>query len=273
MVISEQTVPSLCVSMLGNTIAKFVCSLNVNREDDLGAIVIHPAAQSPVKRVLDASSALVLLLALSPILALTGLLVATMLGRPVLFRQQRPGLKGLPFTLVKFRTMRDALDTDGKPLPDADRLTRFGRFLRGSSLDELPELWNVLKGDMSLVGPRPWLMEYLAHYTPEQMRRHEVRPGITGWAQVNGRNAATWEERLRLDVWYVEHWSFWLDLRILLRTIWTVVRREGISAEGHATMPRFDKQFATDTHGTIESPAEARDTSANPAQPEVLKPR
>lgn len=225
------------------------------------------------KRMLDVCASLLGLLFLWPLILVMALLVRILLGSPVFFVQQRPGLHGQPFALWKFRTMRDALGADGQPLTDGERLTRFGRFLRASSLDELPELWNVLKGDMSLVGPRPWLMEYLPHYTPEQMRRHEVRPGITGWAQVNGRNAASWDERLRLDVWYVDHWSFWLDLRILLRTIWTVVRREGISAEGHATMPRFDLQVANATSATKAAPTEAKDASADPAHLDVQKPR
>jgi sugar transferase EpsL len=213
------------------------------------------------------------LLALWPLLLLVALAVRIGLGSPVLFVQERPGVGGRPFRLRKFRTMRNATDRDGKPLGDDKRLTYLGRFLRSCSLDELPELWNVLTGDMSLVGPRPWLMEYLAHYTPEQMRRHEVRPGITGWAQVNGRNAASWEERLRLDVWYVDHWSFWLDLRILLRTVWTVIRREGISAEGHATMPRFDQQVTHATSATIASAQLGKPASPDPAHPDVLKPR
>ena len=199
-----------------------------------------------LKRLFDIIGSLFALAVLWPLLLGTVLLVRLSLGRPAFFVQERPGLHGRPFRLRKFRTMLDALDRDGRPLPDAQRLTRLGRFLRATSIDELPELWNVLVGDMSLVGPRPWLMEYLPHYTPEQGRRHEVRPGITGWAQVNGRNAASWEERLRLDVWYVDHWSLWLDLRILLRTAWTVVRRDGISAVGHATMPRFDESRPND---------------------------
>ena len=161
------------------------------------------------------------------------------LGSPVLFRQQRPGLGGRPFWLLKFRTMTDARDADGNVLPDDQRLTAFGRFLRAASLDELPELFNVLKGDMSLVGPRPLLMQYLDRYTPEQARRHEVRPGITGWAQVNGRNAITWEEKFRLDVWYVDNWSMWLDIKIIAMTIWKILKREGISHPGQATMARF----------------------------------
>lgn len=156
-----------------------------------------------------------------------------------MFRQQRPGLGGRPFWLLKFRTMTDACDACGNLLPDAARLTSFGLFLRATSLDELPELFNVLKGDMSLVGPRPLLMQYLERYTPEQARRHEVRPGITGWAQVNGRNAITWEEKFRLDVWYVDNWSLWLDIKIIAMTIWKILKREGISQPGEATMEEF----------------------------------
>ena len=161
------------------------------------------------------------------------------LGRPVFFRQTRPGLHGRQFEMVKFRTMTDARGPDGKLSPDAERLTAFGRFLRASSLDELPELWNVLKGDMSLVGPRPLLMEYLPLYSPEQARRHEAHPGITGWAQVNGRNALSWEEKFKLDVWYVDHRSLWLDVKILCLTVRKVLVREGISADGEATMSKF----------------------------------
>ena len=191
------------------------------------------------KRAFDiACSVLALVLAI-PLMALTAVVVALRLGRPVLFRQMRPGLRGRPFTILKFRTMRDATSIEGGLIPDADRLTPFGSFLRSTSLDELPELWNVLKGDMSLVGPRPLLMEYLPLYTPEQARRHEVRPGITGWAQVNGRNATTWDERLQQDVWYVDNRSFWLDIKILSLTLLTVFRREGINQEGQATMERF----------------------------------
>jgi sugar transferase EpsL len=160
-------------------------------------------------------------------------------GSPVLFRQQRPGLHGRPFEVLKFRTMTDERGPDGELLPDEHRLTGFGKTLRSTSLDELPELWNVIRGDMSLVGPRPLLMEYLPRYSPRQARRHEVRPGVTGWAQVNGRNAPDWEERLEMDVWYVENRTFLLDLRILLRTVLAVLRREGISREGHATAPKF----------------------------------
>ena len=200
----------------------------------------HAALALAWKRLFDALIAIVGLLVLSPLLLCVALGIVLSLGRPVLFTQERPGLGGRPFRLRKFRTMRDARDCDGRLLPDGERLTRLGRFLRSSSIDELPELWNVLIGDMSLVGPRPWLMEYLPHYTPEQRRRHEVRPGITGWAQIHGRNASSWDERLRLDVWYVDNCNPLLDIKILLKTLATVVRREGISAAGHATMPRFD---------------------------------
>lgn len=166
-------------------------------------------------------------------------LVWLFLGWPVIFSQERPGLHGRLFRLYKFRSMRDLRDANGKLLPDEQRLTRFGRFLRSSSLDELPEFFNVLKGDMSLVGPRPLLVQYLERYTPEQARRHEVRPGITGWAQVNGRNALSWEEKFKLDVWYVDHRTFWLDIKILFMTLAKVFKREGISAEGSATAPEF----------------------------------
>lgn len=192
-----------------------------------------------MKRLFDLLLSFGLLLGLAlPLLLLWGL-VRCKLGSPVLFCQVRPGLHGRPFMMVKFRTMTDERGTDGELLPDARRLTSFGRFLRATSLDELPELWNVLRGEMSLVGPRPLLMEYLPLYSPEQARRHEVRPGITGWAQVNGRNAVSWEERFKLDVWYVDHRSLWLDLRILWLTVRKVIVREGISAQGDATMPRF----------------------------------
>lgn len=191
------------------------------------------------KRLLDLLIAGIALAILSPLLAVVALLVRARLGSPMLFRQQRPGLHGRPFTLIKFRTMRDARDQQGKSLADEQRLTRFGRWLRATSIDELPELWNVLRGDMSLVGPRPLLMHYLPLYSTEQARRHDVRPGITGWAQVNGRNAISWEEKFALDVWYVDHWSLWLDLRILGRSLLALVRPHGISAEGSATMPEF----------------------------------
>ena len=191
------------------------------------------------KRVFDLVVATVAGVVLAPAIAMLGALVRRKLGRPVLFTQQRPGLHGRPFTLVKFRTMTDERGSDGALLPDELRLPPFGRFLRSTSLDELPELWNVIRGDMSLVGPRPLLMDYLDRYSPRQARRHEVRPGITGWAQVNGRNAPSWQERLDMDVWYVEHRSLWLDVRILLRTLLAVVRRDGVTADGHATAPYF----------------------------------
>ena len=192
-----------------------------------------------MKRVFDFVAALLALLLLAlPLLALVWL-IRRKLGSPVLFRQVRPGLQGRPFTMVKFRTMTDERGPDGALLPDAQRLSPFGRFLRASSLDELPELWNVLKGEMSLVGPRPLLMEYLPLYTPEQARRHAVRPGITGWAQVNGRNAISWADKFALDVWYVDHRSLWLDVQILWRTVRKVLVRDGISAAGEATMPKF----------------------------------
>lgn len=191
------------------------------------------------KRLFDLIAVGVGMIFALPVMGVVALLVRLKLGRPVLFRQQRPGVNGEIFTLCKFRTMRDAVDREGKALPDAERLTPFGRKLRSTSLDELPELFSVLSGEMSLVGPRPLLVRYLGRYSPEQMRRHEMRPGITGWAQVNGRNALSWEEKFALDVWYVDHWSFWLDLRILWRTVWNVVRREGISGGGEATMREF----------------------------------
>ncbi|OYU20408.1 MAG: sugar transferase [Rhodobacteraceae bacterium PARR1] len=192
-----------------------------------------------LKRLFDLVGATLGLVLLAPILIFIAFRVRQQMGSPVLFRQCRPGLHGRPFQMIKFRSMRDATDASGTPLPDADRLTAFGRFLRSSSLDEIPELWNVLKGDMSLVGPRPLLLEYLPLYSAEQARRHEVRPGVTGWAQVNGRNALTWDEKFRLDVWYVDNRSFWLDMRIIMMTIKKVVRRDGISADGEATMSRF----------------------------------
>jgi len=191
------------------------------------------------KRFFDFSATAFGLLVLALPLLLLALLVRTKLGSPVFFRQTRPGLHGKPFEMVKFRTMTDARDAQGELLPDSERLPPFGRFLRSSSLDELPELWNVLKGEMSLVGPRPLLMEYLPLYTPQQYRRHEVRPGVTGWAQVNGRNAISWEEKFALDVWYVENQSFWLDVKILFLTVKKVLVKDGISASGEATMTKF----------------------------------
>ncbi|ROT46367.1 sugar transferase [Pusillimonas sp. NJUB218] len=192
-----------------------------------------------MKRLFDLIMSLLLLPVLAVPLLLLWVLIRFKLGSPVLFRQVRPGMHGNAFTMVKFRTMTDKRGENGELLPDAQRLTSLGRFLRATSLDELPELWNVLRGEMSFVGPRPLLMEYLPLYTAEQARRHEVRPGITGWAQVNGRNTLSWEDRFRLDVWYVDHRSFWLDLRILWLTVRKVLARDGISAPGEATMPRF----------------------------------
>lgn len=192
-----------------------------------------------MKRLFDIGLSVVgLVLFALPITVLV-LLVRIRLGSPVFFTQMRPGLRGKPFQMIKFRTMMDQVGPDGLPLPDAERLTSFGRWLRATSLDELPELWNVLMGDMSLVGPRPLLMAYLPRYSPEQARRHEVRPGITGWAQVNGRNALSWEDKFKLDVWYVDHQSLWLDIKILWMTLKKVIVREGISAEGEATMSQF----------------------------------
>lgn len=192
-----------------------------------------------MKRLFDFTAALLGLIALALPLLILCLLIRRKLGSPVLFRQIRPGLHGQPFEMVKFRTMTDARGPDGALLPDAERLTPFGRFLRSTSLDELPELWNVLKGDMSLVGPRPLLMEYLPLYSPEQARRHAVRPGVTGWAQVNGRNAISWDEKFALDTWYVDHQSLTLDMKILWLTVKKVLVREGISAAGEATMDKF----------------------------------
>jgi len=208
------------------------------------------------KRVLDRTGAALLLVVASPLLAVIAVLVRARLGRPVLFRQPRPGLHGRPFTLLKFRTMTDARDRDGVLLPDADRLTRLGRALRASSLDELPELVNVVRGHMSLVGPRPLLMEYLDRYSTEQMRRHDVRPGITGWTQVSGRNALSWDEKFALDVWYVDHWSFALDLRILARTVPSLLARRGINRPGHATMPNFRGDEVADpgSHHRVTGP-------------------
>lgn len=200
---------------------------------------MRPEAATLTKRLFDMIVSGLLLLLLALPMALIASVILVSMGRPVLFRQERPGLKGKPFTLIKFRTMRLAWDRNGQPLPDGARLTGLGRFLRRTSLDELPELFNVLKGDMSLVGPRPLLMEYLDLYSPEQARRHELPPGITGLAQVKGRNALDWEEKFRLDAWYVNHWSLWLDLKILAMTLWAVVSGTGVSQEGHATREKF----------------------------------
>jgi sugar transferase EpsL len=191
------------------------------------------------KRALDMAGALAGLVLTAPLMLLIALVIRLTMGAPVLFRQQRPGLHGQPFTICKFRTMVDLYDVDGKLLPDKDRLTRLGRFLRSTSLDELPELWNVLKGDMSLVGPRPLLMQYLERYTPDQAQRHAVKPGITGWAQINGRNGITWEEKFALDVWYVEHHSPGLDLMIIAATPWKIIQGQGINQEGQATVVYF----------------------------------
>ncbi len=192
-----------------------------------------------MKRLTDIILVVVILFVAAPAMLLLAAAIHIKLGLPSFFCQTRPGLHGQPFQMIKFRTMTDTRDAEGRLLSDAERLTSFGRFLRATSLDELPELWNVLRGDMSLVGPRPLLMEYLPLYTPEQARRHEVRPGITGWAQVNGRNALSWEEKFQLDVWYIDHQSFWLDIKILLLTMKKVLLQDGISAAGEATMSRF----------------------------------
>jgi lipopolysaccharide/colanic/teichoic acid biosynthesis glycosyltransferase len=192
-----------------------------------------------LKRAFDIAASTSALVVLSPVLAITAYKVKKELGSPVLFRQTRPGLHGEPFEMIKFRTMKDASDKEGNALPDSERLTEFGKKLRASSLDELPELWNVLKGDMSLVGPRPLLMEYLPLYSAEQAKRHNVRPGVTGYAQVNGRNSLSWENKFKLDTWYVEHQSFLLDMKILLKTVKKVIIKDGISAEGEATMTKF----------------------------------
>jgi lipopolysaccharide/colanic/teichoic acid biosynthesis glycosyltransferase len=192
-----------------------------------------------VKSALDRGAALWGLIVVSPVLIVVSILVWLSMGRPILFRQRRPGRFTKPFLLLKFRTMSDMRDVSGKPLSDAERLTRVGRLLRATSLDELPQLWNVLRGDISLVGPRPLLMEYLPRYSPEQARRHDVMPGITGWAQINGRNALAWQEKFALDTWYVDNWSLMLDFCILAKTLWRVLKRNGISSQGHATMPEF----------------------------------
>lgn len=201
-----------------------------------------------LKRLIDITASGAALVVLSPVLAVTAYKVKKNLGSPVLFKQTRPGLNGKPFEMIKFRTMKDATDKDGNPLPDSERLTPFGQKLRSTSLDELPELWNVLKGDMSLVGPRPLLMEYLPLYNEEQARRHNVRPGVTGYAQVNGRNAISWDEKFKLDTWYVDNQSLWLDMKILAKTVKQVLIKDGISAAGEATMSKF-----TGSHTVKES--------------------
>lgn len=192
-----------------------------------------------IKRLFDITAASAAIIVLSPVYATVAYKVKKNLGSPVLFRQTRPGLKGKPFEMIKFRTMLDATDAEGNPLPDSERLTPFGKMLRSTSLDELPELWNVVKGDMSLVGPRPLLMEYLPLYSEEQARRHLARPGITGYAQVNGRNAISWEDKFKLDVWYVDNQSLWLDIKILFKTVKKVLVKDGISEDGEATMSKF----------------------------------
>jgi lipopolysaccharide/colanic/teichoic acid biosynthesis glycosyltransferase len=192
-----------------------------------------------IKRLFDIVGATTALVVLSPVYAVTAYKVSKNLGSPVLFRQVRPGLYGKPFEMIKFRSMKDTIDADGNPLEDSERLTPFGKALRNTSLDELPEFWNVIKGDMSLVGPRPLLLEYLPLYSDEQARRHNVRPGITGYAQVNGRNAIDWDERFALDTWYVDHQSLWLDIKILFKTVKKVIIKDGISADGEATMSIF----------------------------------
>jgi len=196
-----------------------------------------------MKRLFDLALSIPAFFSLTPLMLIIGFFVRMRIGTPVLFKQGRPGLHGKPFTIYKFRTMTDKRDKDWNLLLDGDRLTRLGRFLRKTSLDELPELFNVIKGDMSIVGPRPLLMQYLDRYTPEQARRHEVKPGITGWAQVNGRNAITWEDKFKLDVWYVDNQSLWLDLKIIGLTVWKILKREGINQPGEATAEEFNPQI------------------------------
>lgn len=206
-----------------------------------------------IKRIMDIILSAIGLVILSPILMIIGFLVALNHGFPILFKQPRPGLQGEIFTIYKFRTMRHIVDKDGTPLPDEQRLTKFGRMLRATSLDELPELINVLMGTMSLVGPRPLLVEYLPRYNAEQFRRHEVLPGITGWAQIHGRNAITWQEKFTLDVWYVDNWSVWLDIKILMLSVYKVLRREGISQPGQATAEVFTGNPPESNHPIKES--------------------
>ena len=200
---------------------------------------LFPEGVPTGKRLFDLALTIPGVILISPLLGLVAILVRLKLGQPVLFRQVRPGYKGKPFTLYKFRTMKVSRNAEGSLLPDSERLTSLGRFLRSFSLDELPELINVLRGEMSLVGPRPLLMQYLERYTSEQARRHDVIPGMTGWAQINGRNLLTWEDKFRFDVWYVDNWSLWLDVKILLLTLWRALTREGISQPGHATAEEF----------------------------------
>ncbi len=203
------------------------------------SIITKIGRSTTLKRLIDIAAASALLAVLSPLLFALAVWIRITMGAPVLFKQTRPGLRGRPFTVYKFRTMTNEHDPQGNLLPDEQRLTKLGQFLRSTSLDELPELINVLKGEMSLVGPRPLLMEYVDRYTPEQFRRHEVKPGITGWAQINGRNAISWNEKFKLDVWYVDNWNIWLDMKILFVTLLKVFRREGIGHGAQATMPKF----------------------------------
>jgi len=197
------------------------------------------AQNSAAKRALDLGLALPVFIITLPVMALLAALIALSLGRPVLFSQRRPGLKGKIFVIYKFRTMREAYDQHGQPLPDAERLNWLGKFIRSTSLDELPSLWNVIKGELSLVGPRPLLERYLPLYNEQQMRRHDVKPGLTGWAQINGRNQQSWDQRFALDLWYVDHWSLWLDLKIIMKTVFKVLQRSGIQQEGRATIDEF----------------------------------
>lgn len=213
----------------------------------------RPRLALAIKRLLDVLVAALALLFLSPLIGVIALLVLVALGRPVLFRQQRPGLEGKPFVLLKFRTMLDARGGDGRLLPDADRLPRTGRWLRATSLDELPELWNVLKGDMSLVGPRPLLMHYLPLYSAKEARRHELRPGLTGWAQINGRNAISWPEKFAHDLWYIDHWTLGLDLKILAASITSVLSGRDVAAQGAATMPEFTGSLPDRNDGDSKS--------------------
>ena len=206
-----------------------------------------------VKRLMDVSAALLGLIILSPLLCIVALMVRFTMGSPVFFRQIRPGLNREPFEIIKFRTMKNAVDANGKPLSDELRLTRFGNLMRSLSLDELPQLINILKGEMSLIGPRPLLYDFFPFYSEEEMRRHEVRPGITGLAQVNGRNNLNWDERLKMDIYYIDHWSLWLDIKILFKTAWIVLKRDGVRTEGHKTFLRLDdyrRGLATNAHTT-----------------------
>jgi lipopolysaccharide/colanic/teichoic acid biosynthesis glycosyltransferase len=211
------------------------------------------SAHHAYKRTFDLVFGFMALVIALPLIAVLAVAVRIALGSPVLFRQTRPGLHGKPFTIYKFRTMQDTKDHAGNVLADSERLTRFGRFLRSTSADELPELFNVVRGDMSLVGPRPLLVEYLDRYTHEQMRRHSVKPGITGWAQINGRNVLSWEERFSYDLWYVDHHSVWLDIKILRRTVIKVILRQGISADGHVTMPKYNGPPSQRHRSAVES--------------------